>query len=174
MANLRCSLTGLLGPDEFQDIIDKDKEDKLEFIRTHPYLCDYDVKRNVKCTFRGRTEAGFKIHARSQHNWKPGMSLMHKYVDVAGISNRASAVAAAAAAPVAVASASSDLPPAPAVVGGDGGAVAAAKVVKQRICSACHQPGHQANSRKCSKKQKLELSSDDDGDAVVGVGKANE
>jgi hypothetical protein len=98
---------------------------------------------------------------------------MYKYVDVAGCNpNRASAVAAAAAAPVAVASASSDLPRALAVVGGDGGAntvhfpVAAAKAVKQRICSACLQPGHQANSKKCSKNQKLELSSEDDGNAV--------
>ena len=152
-------------------IIDKDKEDKVEFIRTHPYLCNYDVKKNVKCTFRGVSEAGFKVHARSQHNWKPGQFLMFKYVDVSGIPRRASAAAAAPA------SASSDLPRAPAVVGGGGGAITndpapAPAAVKRRLCSACLQPGHQANSKKCPKKQTLELSSsssDDDDDDVADV-----
>jgi hypothetical protein len=125
----------------------------VEFIRTHPYLCDYDVKKNVKCTFRGVSEAGFKMHARSQHNWKPGQFLMFKYVDVAGIPRRASAAAAVPA------SASSDH--ALAVVGGGGGPAPApvAAAVKRRLCSACLQPGHQANSKKCPKKQNLELSS---------------
>jgi hypothetical protein len=145
----------------------------VEFIRTHPYLCDYDVKKNVKCTFRGVSEAGFKMHARSKHNWKPGQCLMFKYVDVAGIPQRASA--AAAAAPPAPASASSDLPRAPVVVGGGGGAISndfapapVAAALKRRICSACQQPGHQANSKKCPKKQKLELSSEDDVNVEAG------
>jgi hypothetical protein len=141
----------------------------VEFIRTHPYLCDYDVKKKVKCKFRGVSEAGFKIHARSQHNWKPDQTLMFKYVDVAGIPQPASAAAAAAPPAPAPAPASSDLPRAFAVgVGGP------APAPKRRLCSKCQQPGHQANSKKCSMKQKLELSSDEDGAVEDGTGEAGE
>ncbi len=142
----------------------------MEFIRKHPYLCDYDVKKNVKCTFRGVSEAGFKVHARSQHNWKPDQTLMFKYVDVAGIPQRASAAAAAAPPAPAPAPASFDRPRA-----GGGSAITnhpppapMPAVLKQRNCSKCHQPGHQANSKNCPYKQKLELTDDEDGADEAG------
>lgn len=173
---MTCSLTGLLGPEDFQAIIDKDREDKLEHMRTHPYLCDYNVKKNVKCPFRGVSEAGLKIHARSQHMWKPGQELMFKYVDVAGIppvASAAAATAAAATAPAAAAAAAPDAAAhhrAPAVGGGGSGAISnppastapVAAAPKQRLCAACRQPGHQANSKKCPKKQDLDSHEFDD------------
>ena len=150
-------------------------------MRTHPYLCDYNVKKNVKCPFRGVSEAGFKIHARSQHMWTPGQELMFKYVDVAGIppvASAAAATAAAATAPAAAAAAAAaaTVPAAaahhraPAVCGGGGGAISnppastapVAAAPKQRLCAACRQPGHQANSKKCPKKQDLDAHEFDD------------
>lgn len=92
---------------------------------------------------------------------------MYKYVDVAGIPQPASAAAAAAP----PAPASSDLPRAFAVGGGGHGP---APAPKRRLCSKCQQPGHQANSKKCSMNQKLELSSDEDGAVKDGTGEAGE
>jgi hypothetical protein len=91
---------------------------------------------------------------------------MCKYVDVAGIPQPASAAAAAAAA---AAPPAPDLPRAFAVGGGG-----PAPAPKRRLCSKCQQPGHQANSKKCSMNQKLELSSDEDGAVKDGTGEAGE
>jgi hypothetical protein len=155
---------GLLGPAEYQDIIDKERDEKIDFIRKHPYLCNFKIKKDTACTFRAISEAGFKVHARSQHNWKPGELLLYKYIDVSGILPRV------AAAPVVAAPAVSFV----AALTGSSGAVAqvspsaaAAVAQKRRLCAACRQPGHQANSKRCpSKQQKLELESDDESDDV--------
>ena len=69
--------------------------------------------------------------------------------------------------------ASSNLPRAPAVGGGgaitnDPAPAPMAAAVKQRICRKCLQPGHQANSKKCPRNQKLELTSDEDGAVQAG------
>jgi hypothetical protein len=147
---------GLLGPAEYQDIIDKERDEKIDFIRKHPYLCNFKIKKDTACTFRAISEAGFKVHARSQHNWEPGELLLYKYIDVSGILPRV------AAAPVVAATS---------FVAGGSGAVAqvspSAVAHKRRLCAACRQPGHQANSKRCpSKNQKLELESDDESEDV--------
>ncbi len=134
-------------------------------------MCDYDVKKNVKCTFRGVSQPGLKVHARSQHNWKPGQTLLFKHVDAAGDIIYVSAAADAVPPAPAPAPASSNLPRAPAVGGGvaitnDPAPAPMAAAVKQRICRKCLQPGHQANSKKCPRNQKLELTSDENGAAV--------
>jgi hypothetical protein len=82
---------------------------------------------------------------------------MYRYTDVTGIPPPA--------APAAAAQASADV----ASVAGGGSAVAevspSAAAPKRRLCAACRQPGHQANSKNCpNKHQKLELESHGESD----------
>ena len=109
--------------------------------------------------------AGFKVHARSIHSWKTGDEL--KYVDVAAqVQVDLDDTSSAAAAPPAPAPApaSFDLPRA----GGGGAPAPMRAVLKQRNCSKCQKPGHQANSKNCPLNQKLELTDDEDGADEAG------
>ncbi len=153
-----CS--GILGPAELQGIINKEKEEKENFDRTHPIHCGFTIKRSVLCTFRAVNLAGFKVHARSIHSWKTGDEL--KYVDVAAqVQGDLDDTSSAEAESLAVSAAGTNAIPAPAAPRLAVHTVAAAPLKAVRRCKACLLPGHQKNSKKCpSRNQSLALEGD--------------
>ena len=151
------SCTGVLGPSQLQAIIDDETEAKNKHDREHPFVCDFMVRKNVKCTFRGKTIGGLKVHAGSAHMWKQPEEL--KFTNASRVSSSSSEIspsppASRVATPALISPVKS---PAVRAVGG-GAAGGVQKAPSTRRCSRCNAFGHQANSKKCTKKPNQSLS----------------
>ena len=152
------SCTGVLGPSQLQAIVDAEKAAKIKFNREHPIVCDFMIKKNVSCQFRGKTVGGFKVHAAALHLWKQGQEL--KFINVSRGSSDTSSCSESSPSPVpdqmSAAQPTVHSSPARAAVGGGGAAVQQPAVsdrvaaAPKRRCSKCNEAGHQANSKKCS------------------------
>jgi hypothetical protein len=129
-----------------QGIIDKEKEEKENFNRTHPFQCGFTIKRSVLCTFRAVNLAGFKVHARSIHSWKPGDEL--KYVDVAAQVDSDNSTSAEAD-PLAAGTNTISALAVPRLAVTTVAAAGVAQLKAVRRCKACGATGHQKNSKKC-------------------------
>ena len=155
------SCTGVLDPGRLQAIIDAEIEAKNKHDREHPFVCDFMIRKNVKCNFRGKNVGGLKVHAGAVHMWKHGEEL--KFTNASRVASSSSESPPAPTPPGSHVVTPERLPvahnpvisPARGAAGGSAAAVQhqdVSKAPSTRRCSRCNAVGHQANSKKCPRK----------------------